>query len=283
MVPSIVQAWGEKGHFMVNRLAIQASSDSLPDFMRESAGQLIYNAYEPDRWRDETGSPMNEAQALDHYFDSELWGDISTIPAQRYQFMSQLVVRKVDLVKTGYLPYAIIENYGRLRNAFRRYRNAQTPEDRVAAGKNAVLYAGLLGHYVGDGAMPMHLSIHYNGWADGAPNPRNFTKDRGFHERYENAFVNSALGDEQVRPLVLRPRRLNDVFGSVREYLSQTFSELEPMYELERTGEFSPAAPRPKGTAVVAAELARAATMLGSLWYTAWVESGEPPSPIPAR
>jgi hypothetical protein len=39
----------------------------------------------------------------------------------------------------------------------------------------------------------MHLTIHYNGWADGVANPRNFTKDRMFHSRYENAYVNAAI------------------------------------------------------------------------------------------
>ena len=31
-----------------------------------------------------------------------------------------------------------------------------------------------------------------------------------------------------------------------------------------------------KGTDFIVTELARAATMLSNLWYTAWVESGEP-------
>jgi hypothetical protein len=273
--------WGEKGHYIVNRLALDAAANNLPPFMRSSAAQLVYNAYEPDRWREEVDTPMNEAQALDHFFDSEMWGDIATIAPSRYPFMAKLLEKKADLSKVGYLPYAIVENYGRLRNAFRKYRNAQTPEDREAARANAVFYAGLLGHYVGDGSMPMHLSIHFNGWAEGASNPKNFTKDRMFHSRYENAYVNAAVSDAQVRPFVQGPKRLNDVFGAVKDYLRQTFSELEPMYALEQTGEFKPEAPRPKGTAFIAGQLGRAATMLGNLWYTAWIESGEP-VPVPA-
>ena len=48
------------------------------------------------------------------------------------------------------------------------------------------------------------------------------------------------------------------------------------MYELEKTGEFNPEQPRPKGTEFISSELARAAGMLADLWYTAWIESGEP-------
>ena len=60
------------------------------------------------------------------------------------------------------------------------------------------------------------------------------------------------------------------------QHLIQGFNELEPMYQLEKAGEFNPAQPRAKGTDFIATELARGATMLSNLWYTAWLESGEP-------
>src|SRR5262245_45118459 len=107
-------AWGEKGHLMINRLAIDAAAPKLPEFMNAARDQIVYNAYEPDRWREEGRTPLNTAQAADHFLDSEYWGTISTIPADRYTFMEQLAAKKVELVKVGYLPYAIIENYGKL-------------------------------------------------------------------------------------------------------------------------------------------------------------------------
>jgi len=275
-IPSSGAAWGERGHRMVNRLAIEAAGGVLPAFMKASGDHLIYNGYEPDRWREESGSPLNAAAGPDHFFDSELWGDIATIPGDRYAFMMELAKRRIGLADIGYLPYAIGEGYGRLRNAFRQWRNAKTPEDREGARANAVFYAGLLGHYVADGSQPMHLSIHFNGWADGTPNPRNFTKDRMFHNRYETSYVNRALQDSHARAKVRPPERLQDVAGAVKTYLKTSFAELEAMYEMEKGGEFNPESPRPRGTDFIAGQLARAASMLGSLWYTAWIESGEP-------
>jgi hypothetical protein len=279
MLPTLSTAWGPKGHFIVNRLAIEVSASQLPSFMKTATNDLVYDAMEPDRWREEAGSPMNIAQAPDHFFDSEYWGAVSTIPNDRYAFMAQLGARKVPLIKVGYLPYAIIEEYGRLRNAFRNFRNAKTDADRDSARTNAVHYAGILGHYVADATMPMHLSVHFNGWADGYANPRGFTTDRMFHARYETAYVDAAINAASVKSKVGTPQRLPNVFGAVKDHLSRTFSELEPMYELEKTGEFNPQAPRPKGTEFITNELARAATMLGNLWYTAWVESAEAPAP----
>jgi hypothetical protein len=69
---------------------------------------------------------------------------------------------------------------------------------------------------------------------------------------------------------------LSNVWNSIKQYLTQGFADLEPMYDLEKTGEFNPQQPHAKGTEFIANELARAGTMLGSLWYTAWLESAEP-------
>ena len=253
---------------------------SFPYFMKAARNDLIYNGNEPDRWRDEINTPMNIAQAADHFFDSELWGPIGTIESDRYKFMEKVAAKKVALIRVGYLPYAIIEHYGRLVNAFRHWRNATTPEVREAARADAVHYAGVMGHYVGDATQPMHMSVHYNGWLDNVPNPNNYTRDRGLHARYEAAYVDVAIDAATVRAKVQAPERLKDVFGSIKQHLIQGFNELEPMYQLEKTGEFNPEQPRPKGTAFIATEIARGATMLSNLWYTAWLESGEP---LPTR
>jgi hypothetical protein len=279
LIPGSAHAWGEKGHLMINRLAIETFASKLPEFMNASREHIIYNGPEPDRWRDEgSGTPLNITQAADHFFDAELWGGpISTIDRDRFAFMEKTAAKKVELVKIGYLPYAIIENYGKLVNGFRFWRNAKTTEDRESARQNAVYIAGVLGHYVGDGSMPMHLSIHYNGWLEGSPNPKAFTKDRGFHNRYESLFVNAAVNEAAVRAKLQAPQRLTNVWDSVKQYLGTAFSELEPAYELEKAGEINPQQPHTKGTEFIVNELARASTMLGNLWYTAWLESAEAP------
>jgi hypothetical protein len=281
LLPVSAAAWGEKGHLLINRVAIDAAAAKLPEFMNASREHIIYNAYEPDRWREEgRTSVMNAVQQADHFFDSELWGPISTIDPNRYSFMEKVASRKIELVKIGYLPYAIEEHYEKLVNAFRFWRNAKTAEDRESARENVVYVAGLLGHYVGDGSMPMHLSINYNGWLETSPNPKGFTKVRGFHERYEALYVNAAVEAPAVRQKTQAPQRITNVWEAIKQYLTISFADLEPAYELEKAGEFNPQQPRPKGTEFIVNELARASTMLGNLWYTAWLQSGEP---VPAQ
>lgn len=275
LIPVSLCAWGEKGHLIINRVAIDAAASRLPEFMNAARDQIIFNGYEPDRWREEGRTAMNIAQEVDHFFNSEKWGPVSSIPSDRYAFLQQLVERKGDL-RMGYLPYAMIENYGRLVNAFRNWRNAKTPADRESSRANAIYLAGILGHYVGDGSQPMHMTIHFNGWAATVPNPKNFTRDNGIHSRFESAYVNAAIDASKVRPNVHPPQRLQNVWDSIKQYLAQTFAELEPVYELEKAGEFNPEKPGAKGTDFIAAELSRAGTMLADLWYTAWLESAAP-------
>src|SRR5262245_21030148 len=89
-LPVTAVAWGEKGHLMINRLSTDAASSKLPEFMNAAREQIIYNGYEPDRWREEGRTSMNTAQAADHFFDSEYWGAISTIEPDRYAFMEKV-------------------------------------------------------------------------------------------------------------------------------------------------------------------------------------------------
>src|SRR5437870_917583 len=216
ILPVPAFAWGQKGHLIVNGVAIDVASPKLPPFMNADREQIIFNGYEPDRWRTEGRSPMNIAQEVDHQIDLEKWGSFSTLPADRYSFMRQLTDRHIDL-RIGYLPYAIIENYGRLVNAFRYWRDAKDPKDQQSLRANAVYVAGVLGHYVGDASQPLHVTIHFNGWAEGAPNPKNFTTDRKFHSRYESLYVNVAIDTSRVRAHARGPQRLSNVWDAIKQ------------------------------------------------------------------
>src|SRR5581483_164917 len=103
-----------------------------------------------------------------------------------------------------------------------------------------------------------HLTIHFNGWVDGAPNPRDFTTDRKFHSRFETLYVNAALDVPRVRAKGRAPERLPNVWDSIKQYLNQSLSDVQVTYELEKSGDFDPDKPSTKGTEFIAAEMARA-------------------------
>src|SRR5262249_21293987 len=108
----------------------------------------------------------------------------NALPPSRLDF-ARLVP---DVTRTGTLPYGIVETYQRLEVAFGiwRARRAARPNTFVIE-LDAAFYAGWLGHYVGDGGMPLHTSENHEGWI--GPNPKGYTTDHSIHPRFEREFV----------------------------------------------------------------------------------------------
>lgn len=276
-------AWGEKGHRLVNRLAAQSLPREMPAFFRRAVGELEYLGYDPDRWRSPEEPALGAVNPPDHFINLE-YVEGWTLPPDRYQFMHALLERRVlrgdvTLARIGYLPYRIVELTELLRRQFRLWRQAPRGTARLwierrQIEQNILFIAGILGHFVADGAQPQHTTVHYDGWNTAwAPNPHGYTTERGIHLRFENDFVNEALRESDVRPLVKPPRRLGPLLEETMSYLRASRALVEQLYELDREGGFAPGSAHPRAKRFVAERLAAAAHMLASLWYTAWVES----------
>ena len=74
---------------------------------------------------------------------------------------------------------------------------------RCAAQAQILVDIGLLSHFVGDGSMPLHVSIHYNGWGP-FPNPNGYTEER-VHVPWEGPYT-APCGDA-AKPCGPRCRR----------------------------------------------------------------------------
>jgi len=132
--------------------------------------------------------------------------------------------------------------------------------------------AGLLGHYVADAAQPHHTSVHYDGWAAGVPNPESYTTERGFHSRFEAAFVDAHVTLAQLQPAV-RPdaRVFVDVSSAIHDHILDAYARVEELYRLDRDFDFDPVRPpAPEMRRFAIERLAVGATMLRDLWWTAW-------------
>jgi len=280
--------WGEKGHRMVTRLAVRSLPHDMPLFFRRAVWELEYLGYDPDRWRSPMEPTLNAANAPEHFINLERVPEGSFLP-DRYQFLQRLVERgvirsDVTPASIGFLPYRIVELTELLRGQFRLWRRAPrrtVPEraERRQIEQNILFIAGVLAHFVADGAQPLHTTVHYDGWnTTFAPNPRGYTTERGIHLRFENDFVNEAVRESDVRPLLARPRRLGPLFEETMRYLRESHALLERLYELDRVGGFAPGSTHAEARRFAAERLAVAAHMLASLWYTAWVESRDEPS-----
>jgi hypothetical protein len=284
--------WGNEGHSAINRAAAEKLPPDVPAFLRNAADQLAYLAPEPDRWRQPSELALKRSQEPDHFINLEAVQGME-LPPDRYSFYRALDARRretpghpEDLLpeRVGMQPYITIETYERLVVAFREYRWAISEHRNPAfAEANAIFYAGWLGHYVGDGANPLHTSLHYNGWI--GSNPKGYTTSTTVHWKMEGIFVASNPKVLQFAELVpAQPQQLNHPFQDYLQYLWDSHRYVEQAYQLEKAGGFDGQG-TPESREFIRQRLAAGATMLRNMWYSAWLQSGEElsekPSPKP--
>lgn len=167
-----------------------------------------------------------------------------------------------------------MEVFDRLQVAFRNYRALkQARQDTRPAEEDAILYAGWLGHYVGDAAQPLHTSVNYDGWLQA--NPQGYTTEKGIHWRYENDFVNRTMTEAGFSRLVGPAKEISDPFADYQKYLWDSHALVAKVYEFDKNKELDGQG-SPEAVKFTQERLAAGAQKLLDLWYTAWIESAVP-------
>jgi hypothetical protein len=267
---------------MAATAAVDHLPPDLPSFFLQAGDQLVYLDPEPDRWRSRELREMDQAWSYDHYIDLENVPEGALDAPDRYAFIRALHEAGIERPEAdvGFLPYRIVELYQRLVTEWRLWRAENDPAKKAWIGQRVVNDAGILGHYVTDGANPHHTTIHFNGWNADAPNPEGFTTDRDFHWRFESEFVEAHIRPDMVEALVTGPAAsvAGHARGAVLDYLQASHRLVVPMYRLEKQYGFDPDAPaQPETRDFVAQRLAAGADMLRALWWSAWQESATAP------
>ena len=320
LIPAaVLQAWDYDGHRIVNQLALASLPADFPAFVHEPAAaeRIAFLAGEPDRWRNAADLPILHYNGMDHYLDMEELADAgldaATLPSLRYEFAMQFAAGRaahpdrfpaVDPAKNaehsrewpGFAPWAITEYYGKLKSAFsylKAYEELGTPAEIANAQANILYVMGVMGHYVGDCAQPLHTTVHHHGWV--GDNPHGYTTWPGIHAWVDGGllakarinFAGIAPGVTPAPAIPLAPQAdgRDPMFVAVMNYLLETKTRVEPLYQLEAAGMLSDDfAKGPKtgtdeqpataeGRAFLVAQLLRGGEMLGSIWLTAWRNS----------
>jgi len=308
LAPRVLFAWGFDGHRTVSQLALASLPQDFPAFVNQpaNADRIAFLANVPDRWRnvdpwlDQVGGSWT-----DHYLDieqlSEAGLDAHTVPSMRLDFVVAFAAGRaahadkfpvVDPAKNvdhtrewaGFSPWAIAENFHKLQAAFgylKAYQDLGGTPEEIANSQADVVYAmGILAHYTGDAAQPLHTTIHHDGWV--GANPQGYTTQRGFHSWIDSGLIiKTHLTTADLVPRVIpaipfvlgvRADQRDPVFVAAMDYLLATNALVEPLYQLEKAGKLGrgeqPVAP--EGRAFVENQLLKGGAMLGSLWVTAW-------------
>ena len=272
---------------MINRLAAEHLPADLPAFLRTPAAidEIEYLGPEPDRWRSPAEPELSNEQAPEHFIDLELADMVGKLPRRRYDFIAALyaaglthpsLAAELRPEKVGLQPYVTTEVYQRLKAAMREYRGLSAQgKDTKPVEQAIIFYMGWLGHYVGDGSQPLHVTANYDGWV-GKENPNGYTTQHGIHAKFETTFVAANIKPADVAPLMTAPREESgDVFDDYVAYLRSSSRLIERTYQLEKLGGFDGAGTT-DSKQFTAERLAAGASELRDLYVTAWAESAKP-------
>jgi len=311
-----LQAWDYDGHRIVNQLALASLPADFPAFVKEPAAaeRIAFLAGEPDRWRNSPDLPLRHINGVDHYLDLEELADagidVNKVPSMRYDFVVQFAggraahpknFPKIDSAKNaehsrewpGFAPWAITEYYGKLKSAFsylKAFEELGTPAEVANAQANILYIMGVMGHFVGDCAQPLHATRHHNGWV--GPNPKGYTTWSQIHQWVDGGLIAKAgIKTAAIAPCVTSAKAIallpraddrDPMFVAVMDYLQGTLKLVEPLYQLEKDGKLGDTFAKEhgkgrdnepvsaEGRAFIEAQLLRGGEMLGAIWVTAW-------------
>jgi hypothetical protein len=289
--------WGAHGHRTITLLALDRLPADAPDWMREEPYRLLIaeQSNEADRWRSTKAIPIGHESNPDHYIDIEDLAHFGLtlrgLSPYRYEGFRAMVLAKAanpsafpaverdnDRTKEwpGFLPWAIQEHAAKLQASMHTYRVLAELGDPGRAGdlelarQNIIHQMGMLSHFVGDAAQPLHTTRHHHGWV--GENPAGYTTEYGFHSYIDTAIV----AIHRLDHATLTPLMPQGSVGDERDYwvvglgaIERSFAQVEPLYRLKKEGTLEQDA----GRAVIAERLCDAGATLGRLYSIAWEAS----------
>ena len=302
--------WDYEIHRLINQMALTSLPTNFPAFVRtpEATDRIGFLAGEPDRWRNVQDLPLKHGSGPDHYIDIEQLADYGLKPESlsnlRYQFVGELAVflkahpekfpevnspRNEDHTRelVGLLPWAITENYSKLKSCFsylKTYQEGGTPEEIANAQANIIYVMGTMGHYLGDASQPLHSTIHHHGWV--GDNPQHYTTSTRFHSWIDSGFFDKIGGPNRkalvatIRPAHAvsfdnREAKPAEMFSVALAFVIEQNKLVEPLYQLEKDGKLSGEGEAgAQGRPFMEAQLLKSAQLLGDVWFSAWQQAG---------
>jgi hypothetical protein len=297
-LPQPAFPWGTRAHAVIDRTAVDTLPDDGPVFLKKYVEYIAGSASVPDTWR-QASEPFSKIEEdPNHGWFREQFAFMKVVPRSRYEFVLALYRENLRIQKTepenaqrmnvrwtGTLPFAAAEVYGHLVADMRYLRKARSEgKDTAFLEQTCAFYVAWMGHYLGDGSQPLHVTIHHDGWQ--GPDPKSYTRDPKIHGRFESQYVDAiSLSENDILPRIGQPGHLTgDVFDMILAHLDEAGSNVEAIYKLDKRNAFADVHDT-EAKEMVYSRTAAGARMLRDLVYRAWLESAQPgtrvsPGPI---
>lgn len=254
-------SWGEKAHRLIN-------SSCVDYFPKEIKDLKVWSPILGDHGSDADHRKKNDKnEFVRHFIDIDIYDDFLRSHQMTEDFDAACnKYGKGKVMKNGTLPWTTDSTYRALVQNFKARNWDQ-----------AVLTAADLGHYVGDGFMPLHITANYNG---------QLSSQTGIHRRYEETMIDKYIGSisfktsrikkvEGVQSFIFRYLYHNYPYTSLllkadQKAYDQSGQQYNDMYYQSLW----------KETSLFTTQLLQESSKtLARLIYSAWFEAGKPKVP----
>ena len=250
-------SWGWVGHTKISTDAALSYNQQMHDFSTWTS-YLAEHSSDADNRK---SSDPNEAPR--HYIDID--GYISFLYTGQIPQTLDSVVNlygNAFVYGQGILPWATLTTFDSLQSCFQRHDF-----------ERAKYFSADLGHYVGDGHMPLHITQNYNGESTG---------NNGIHSRYESTMVGAYV--DQIIYTGDSISVIPNVNQYIFNYLYKNYTYVDSVLQADdyaktfgstNSAEYKQAL-WDKSKVFTTLLMKNASHALTELIFTAWVNAGSP-------
>lgn len=266
-------SWGFYGHKRINRMAVFTLPPEMVTFYKQHIEFITNHAVDPDKRRYGV-----KGEAERHYIDIDHYGEHAFDSVPKFWKAAVAKYTEDTLRAYGIVPWQIEKHYYKLVNAFK-----DENLDLI------LKYSTELGHYVADAHVPLHTTENYNG---------QLTNQKGIHGFWESRIPEMKADDydyfvgrakyidspiktawkvvydshQAVDSVLKFEALLNKQFPSDQKYSYENRgNQMVKVYSEGYTNAYDLMI---KGQ--VERRMRESIIVVGSMWYTAWVNAGKP-------
>ncbi|RZK81045.1 MAG: S1/P1 Nuclease [Pedobacter sp.] len=268
----LLPSWGFFAHKRINYLAVFTLPNGMIRFYKANINYLSEHAVDPDKRR-----YADSTEAARHYLDVELYErHIDSIPERWDDAVEKYGLQKMQ--SNGILPWQIQKSYYKLVDAFKN-------RDSI----KILVYSAYIGHYIADAHVPLHTTENHNGQLTNQVGIHAFWESRLpelFYKKYnfivgKASYIESPLKEawkivKRSHSLVDSTLKCEKVIGrAFKGYGKFSFSasnhSVIKQYSFAYSNAYHVAM-----NGMVERQMRNTILKTGSIWYTAWVDAGQP-------
>ncbi|MBL6447851.1 S1/P1 Nuclease [Fulvivirga sp. 29W222] len=265
--------WGFYAHQQINRIAVFTLPIEMIGFYKHHIQYITENAVNPDKRRYAV-----EGEAPRHFIDIDVYGDSAIYKMPRYWKDAVEKYTEDTLVVYGVVPWHVNQMRYRLTDAM-----------RIGDVKAILVLSSDLGHYIADANVPLHTTKNYNGQLTGQHGIHGLWESRLpelFSAKYDFFVGKARYIDNPQLEIWQGAVRAHEALDSVLYFEKELtrIIESDKKYAFETRGrntvqvysrDFSKKY-HEMLNGMVERQMRRAIEMVGSFWYTCWIDAGQP-------